>query len=103
MKQENKESSLSKFFTTFVLVPLVASLVLSIWMWGVFSIDYLYNEIMQHGISAFLYKAIAQSITMLTNSQSFDPKFLAITLTLAIIAEVIGIVLGIFSFFIKKV
>jgi hypothetical protein len=87
MKENSKESSLSKLFTTFVLVPLGASLVLSIWMWGVFSIDYLYNEIMQHSLSAFLYKTIAQTIT----------------LTLAIIAMVIGIALGILSFLIRKI
>lgn len=102
MKEENnKEGSLSKIFTTFVLVPLGASIVLSIWMWGVFSIDYLYNEIMQHSLSAFLYKAIAQTITLVT-PQSFDPKFLAITLTLAFVAMVIGVILGILSFLIRK-
>jgi hypothetical protein len=87
MKENSKESSLSKLFTTFVLVHVGASLVLSIWMWGVFSIDYLYNEIMQHSLSAFLYKTIAQTIT----------------LTLAIIAMVIGIALGILSFLIRKI
>ncbi|MEJ2414435.1 MAG: hypothetical protein P8Y22_04095 [Sulfurimonas sp.] len=102
MKENSKESSLSKLFTTFVFVPLGASLVLSIWMWGVFSIDYLYNEIMQHSLSAFLYKTIAQTITFVT-AQSFDPKFLAIILTLAIIAMVIGIALGILSFLIRKI
>lgn len=91
MSRENQKYSIGRFLGALVLAPLFLSLILWIWMWGVFSVGYLHNEIMQHPFSAHLYKTIESFFK--TNFTINDPSFITTILTLAIIIALVGIVL----------
>ncbi|MFT7859956.1 MAG: hypothetical protein ABXS93_03365 [Sulfurimonas sp.] len=103
MKKEYKESFIGKTFTTVIVAPLFVSLVLSVWMWGVFSISYLKSEIMQYKFSAFIYKGVYDALLPYGDSALLDPTFIAITLTLTILIGLIGIALALFSLLVKSI
>lgn len=103
MKKEYKESFISKILNAIIFTPLLVSLVLSIWMWGVFSVKYLKNEIMQHQFSAFLYKEIYSAFSPYIDSTFIDPTFMAITLTLTVVIGIIAIALAMVTLFFKSI
>lgn len=98
---------IGKLLSAIILTPLLVSLLLWTWMWGVFSVEYLKQEIMQYKFSAFLYKEIYDFFTVNTTQHDYsviiDPTFIATILTLTIIIGMIGIALALVTLFVKSI
>ncbi len=104
MKKEYKESSTNKIVSAIIIAPLLGGLILWIWLGAiVVSVDFIHAKIMKYQFSAFLYKEIFNSVVFYTNTLNVDPKFISITLTLAVLIGLLGLALAAISFSIKTI
>lgn len=100
MKKEYKESSLGKFLSTIIIVPLFGGLLLWTWIGAiVVSVSYLHSKIMQYQFSAFIYEKIYDLVALYTN----DPKFITIVLTLTSLTLLFSISVVLISFCVKSI
>lgn len=104
MKKEYKESSTNKIISAIIIAPLLGGLILWIWLGAiVVSVDFIHAKIMKYQFSAFLYKEIFNSVVFYTNTLNVDPKFISITLTLAVLIGLLGLALAAVSFSIRTI
>ncbi|MDH4945081.1 hypothetical protein [Sulfurimonas sp. C5] len=100
MKKEYKESSIGKFLSTVIIVPLVGGLLLWTWIGAiVVSVGYLHSKIMQYQFSAFIYKEIYELVTFYTD----NPRFITIVLTLTVLTLLFSICVVFISYLIKSI